>query len=385
MSLLLVIIYISFISLGLPDSLLGSAWPIMHTILNVPVEYAGFLSFATCICTVISSLSAMWLNKKFGTGKTIAFSTLMTSFALFGYSFSSSFILLIPISIVLGLGAGAIDSAINNYVALKYKANHMAFLHAFWGLGATLGPLILSIGLSKNNYQLGYRIIASIQLSLSIIQFLFIKKFDKEEKKKTIIIDGKEVNNIIEGISRDWTKYLAMLAFFFYCSIETSMFVWISTYSVNFLKFNIADGARIASLFFVGITSGRLISGFIANKIKNVPLIYISATISSISALILLFNFNKYISALSVLFIGLGFAALYPSMIHRTPRRFGSVLSPKIIGFQMASAYIGSAFMPPIVGVIMLRIGYSFLPILVLVFSILIIIVTKIIEKPKGY
>ncbi|MGD1821525.1 MAG: MFS transporter [Pleomorphochaeta sp.] len=384
MTVLLFVIYITFISLGLPDSLLGSAWPIMHSILNVPQEYAGILSFATCICTVISSLSAMWLNKHLGTGKTIAISTLMTSFALFGYSFSSSFVLLIPLSLVLGLGAGAIDSALNNYVALKYKSSHMSFLHAFWGLGATVGPLILSIGLSSNNYQLGYRIIASIQLSLAVVQFLFVKRFNSEENQKTINKDGKEVRNIIEGTSRDWTKYLAMLAFFLYCSIETSMFVWVSTYSVNYLNFSIAEGARIASMFFVGITGGRLISGFISNKIKTVPLIYISAMISTVFALVMILNFNKYISALSILFIGIGFAPLYPSMIHRTPRRFGSIISPKVIGQQMASAYIGSAFMPPLVGVIMLRFGYLFLPYLILIFSVLIIIVTKIIELPKA-
>lgn len=384
MTILLVIIYISFISLGLPDSLLGSAWPIMHSILNVPTEYAGILSFSVCIGTVFSSLSAMWLNRTIGTGKTISISTMLTSFALFGYSFSSSFLLLIPISIVLGLGAGAIDSAINNYVALKYKANHMAFLHAFWGLGATLGPLILSIGLSNNNYRLGYRIIASIQLFLSIVQFLFIKKFDKEENKKTIVVDGKEVKNIIVGISREWTKYLAMLAFFFYCSIETSMLIWISTYSVNFLKFNIADGARITSLFFIGITSGRLISGLITKKIDTVSLIYVSAIISSVFSFFLLLNINRYFSIFCILVIGLGFAPLFPSMIHRTPRRFGSILSPKIIGLQMASAYIGSAFFPPFIGVIMINYGYQFLPILVLFFSLFIIIVTIKIEKKKA-
>ncbi len=383
MTLLLVIIYVTFISLGLPDSLLGSSWPILHTILNVPTEYAGILSFITCICTVISSLLAMWLNKTLGTGKTIAISTLMTSFALFGYSISPVFWLLIPFSIVLGLGAGAIDSALNNYVALKYKSSHMAFLHAFWGLGATLGPLILSIGLSENNYKFGYRTIAIIQFSLSILQFIFIKKFDQEEKKKTVTIDGKEVTNIFEGTSREWTKYLAMLAFFCYCSIETSMLIWIPTYGVNFLKVSTADGARISSLFFIGITGGRLISGFISNKIKSVPLIYISAIISTLSALILLLNLNNTLSIISVLFIGLGFAPLYPSMIHRTPRRFGSVLSPKIIGLQMASAYLGSAFMPPFIGIVMLNLGYLFLPALVLIFSIFIIVLTKITESPK--
>jgi MFS family permease len=203
----------TFISLGLPDSLLGSAWPILHTVLNVPVEYAGILSFTTSICTVIASLSAMWLNKRLGTGKTIAISTLMTSIALFGYSFSPTFWFLIPFSLILGLGGGAIDSALNNYVALNYEAKHMSFLHAFWGLGATFGPLILSIGLSDNNYKFGYRTIAIIQLFLAIVQFFFVKKFDSTETHRNLKTENStEAKKIIVGTSREWTSYLAMLA-----------------------------------------------------------------------------------------------------------------------------------------------------------------------------
>ena len=384
MTILLVIIYTTFISLGLPDSLLGSAWPVLHSVLNVPTEYAGILSFTTCIATVISSLLAMWLNKTFGTGKTIAISTLMTSVALFGYSFSSSFLMLIPLSIVLGLGGGAIDSALNNYVSLNYRAKHMSFLHAFWGLGATLGPLILSIGLSSNNYQFGYRLIASIQLILAIVQLFFIKRFNKAETNKTTAREGEELSNFFEGTSRAWTSYLAMLAFFFYCSVETSMFVWIATYSVNYLNFSIANAARIASLFFIGITSGRILSGIISEKVGTVNMIYLSAIISSLASILMLFNFNSNISAICVLIIGFGFASLYPSMIHRTPRRFGSAISSKIIGYQMASAYLGSAFMPPVIGVIMLSFGYRILPFLIFFFSLIIIILTKIIEVQKS-
>ncbi len=381
MTVLLVIVYMSFISLGLPDSLLGSAWPILHTVLNVPVEYAGILSFATSICTVLASLSAMWLNKRIGTGKTIAISTLMTSIALFGYSFSPTFWMLIPLSLILGLGGGAIDSALNNYVALNYEAKHMSFLHAFWGFGATFGPLILSIGLNDNNYKFGYRTIAIIQLFLAIVQFFFIKRFDSTEKYRDNKTENSiEAKNIIVGTSRQWTSYLAMLAFFFYCSAETSMFVWISTYGVNYLQFSAAMAARITSMFFIGITSGRILSGIISEKIKIVNMIYLSTIVSAVAALILLLNLNPYISIISILFIGFGFASIYPSMIHRTPRRFGSVLSPKIIGFQMASAYIGSSIAPPIMGVIMQKVGYNSLSILVVFFSIFIMILTKIIE-----
>ncbi len=384
MTVLLLVVYITFISLGLPDSLLGSAWPILHSVLNVPTEYAGILSFITCMGTVVSSLSAMWLNKTFGTGKTIAFSTLLTSFALFGYSFSSSFLMLIPLSIVLGLGAGAIDSALNNYVSLHYKANHMSYLHAFWGLGATLGPLILSIGLSSNNYQFGYRLIATLQLFLAIIQVFFIKKFDKTETKDIKALEnGEAARNIIKGTSREWTAYLAMLSFFFYCAAESSMFVWISTYSVNFLYFNPAMGARIASMFFIGITGGRVLSGIISEKVGIANMIYLSSVISAIAAFIMFLNINSNLSVLCVLLIGFGFAPIYPSMIHRTPRRFGSAFSSKIIGQQMATAYLGSAFMPPIIGIIMLRLGYSFLPLMVLVFSLIVIVLTKIVEVEK--
>lgn len=384
MTVLLVIVYMTFISLGLPDSLLGSAWPILHTVLNVPVEYAGILSFTTSICTVIASLSAMWLNKRLGTGKTIAISTLMTSIALFGYSFSPTFWFLIPFSLVLGLGGGAIDSALNNYVALNYEAKHMSFLHAFWGLGATFGPLILSIGLSDNNYKFGYRTIAIIQLFLAIVQFFFVKKFDNTEHHRNKSLESsKEAKNIIIGTSREWTSYLAMLAFFFYCSAETSMFVWISTYGVNYLGFDAAVAARIASMFFIGITSGRILSGIISDKIGIVNMIYLSTLVSAIAAFILLLNINSYVSIISILFIGFGFASIYPSMIHRTPRRFGSFLSPKIIGFQMASAYVGSSITPPIVGVIMQKFGYNSLSILVVLFSISIMLLTKIIEVKK--
>lgn len=384
MTLLLVIVYITFISLGLPDSLLGSAWPILHLVLEVPTEYAGILSFTTCICTVLASLSAMWLNKTLGTGKTIAISTLMTSFALFGYSFSPTFWFLIPLSIVLGLGGGAIDSALNNYVALNYEAKHMSFLHAFWGLGATLGPLILSIGLSSNNYRFGYRVIASIQLFLAIIQFFFVKNFDKTERPIDKSVDTSNRSKIIiEGTSRSWSAYLAMLAFFFYCSAETAMFIWVSTYSVNYLNVDVAMSARIASMFFIGITAGRILSGLISEKIGIINMIYLSAIISAISAFVMFLNINTVISIFSILIIGFGFAPLYPSMIHRTPRRFGSAQSPKIIGYQMASAYLGSAFMPPIMGIVMIKLGYKSLPILVFIFSLLIFILTKIIEKPK--
>lgn len=380
MATLIVIIYLSFISLGLPDSLLGAVWPILHTSMNVPTSYAGILSATSFIFTVIASLSAMYLNKTLGTGKTIAFSTILTSIALFGYSIAPSFWMLIPISIVLGLGGGAIDSALNNYVALHYKSSHMSFLHAFWGLGATIGPMILTLGLSTGNYQKGYRIIATIQMCLAILQLFYIKHFDKTESKKD---KTKGEQEIFKGTSRDWTKYLAMLSFFFYCSIETTLFIWIATYFVNALGANEIMGAQATSAAFIGLTFGRFISGFISEKLGVIKMIYLSVVISLIGSIGFLVFENIYLVLASIIVLGLGFASFYPSMIHRTPRRFGSFNSPKIIGQQMASAYIGSSLAPAAVGFLLVHVGYKTMPIMMVIGIIMILILTIIIEIPK--
>ena len=379
MTLLLVVIYLSFISLGLPDSLLGAAWPSMHVSLGVPVSYAGIISFVISGGTVISSLSSMWLFKHLGTGKTIGYSTLLTAFSLLGFSLSPSFILLLPLSITLGLGAGAIDSSLNNYVAVHYEASHMSFLHASWGLGASLGPFILSVALVHGSWQNGYRSIAFIQAALTLMQFSSLKLWKRQE------VDAQEERKErIVATKSDKTLYLAYGAFLFYCSYEACCILWISTYFVKILESNPIAAAKATAFFFIGITSGRLLSGFISQRVGVVRMIYCGIIISFVFTVMMLFTKTPEVTLFMVFFNGLGLAPLYPSMIHRTPRRYGSNLSPLVIGRQMATAYVGSSVVPPLMGLLAVHTSFKVLPLSGIIFLTLLLISTLIIENSKA-
>lgn len=379
MTILLLIIYLSFISLGLPDSLLGAVWPIMHTDLNVPIPFGGYLNMTVALCTVISSLCAMKIHKWLGTAKTIAISTLLTALAIAGISLTHNFWLMFPLAIVLGLGAGAIDSALNNYVALHYKASHMSFLHACWGLGATIGPLILSYSITNSVWQNGYRTIAIAQSILCIIQFISIPLWKDKDNEGSSSEDSFKIS------VNPKTKILALLSFLCYCSFETSCILWIATYFVQVLGVSPETSATASSAFFIGITGGRLISGFVSNKVGVKRMIYISAVLAIFGAIALFISNSYTISLVAVVVTGIGCGPLYPSMIHRTPRRYGSELSPKIIGQQMASAYVGSTLMPPILGNLAIYLGFKILPLFGIALIALVFIFTYIIEhsKPK--
>lgn len=379
MTILLVIIYLSFISLGLPDSLLGAAWPSMHLSFALPVSYGGLVSFVISAGTVVSSLSAMWLFKHLGTGKTIGYSTLLTALSLFGFSFAPSFWLLLPLSLSLGLGAGAIDSALNNYVAVHYEASHMSFLHASWGLGASLGPFILSIALVHGSWQNGYQSIALIQMVLALLQFSSLSLWKQKEGGKT-----GNPKEIIRGTKSHKTIYLACLAFLFYCSYEACCILWISTYFVKMLKSDPIAAAKATSFFFIGITSGRLLSGLISRHVGVVTMIYCGLILSFVSTVALCFTQTPALTLFVVLCLGLGLAPLYPSMIHRTPRRYGSDLSPLVIGRQMATAYVGSSVVPPLIGLLAVHTSFRVLPLSGLIFLTFVLICTLIIENSKA-
>lgn len=359
--LLLSIIYLSFISLGLPDALLGSAWPVMYPVLNVPVSYAGIISFIIAFCTIISSLKSDALTRKFGAGLVTAVSVAMTSLAIFGFSISSSFISLCLWALPYGLGAGSVDAALNNYVALHYKSKHMSWLHSMWGIGASLGPYIMGYVLTAGGtWKGGYRVISIIQLSLTIILFLSLPLWKKEggdveegEKGK-----GKTIKEIlaIKGVKE------ILVCFFCYCALEQTTGLWASSYLSIYKGMSAEEAASYASMFYIGITIGRLLSGFLTLSFNDDRMVRIGVLLVALGVLPLVFAPSAYISLLGFVMIGLGCAPIYPSLLHSTPSHFGADNSQSVIGLEMATAYVGSSFMPPIFGFVAERTTLYLLP-----------------------
>lgn len=361
LTLLLVIIYLSFISLGLPDSLLGSAWPVMQADLSVTLPSAGVIFMIISCGTIISSLFSGRLIRKFGTGKLTFVSVTMTAVALFGFSVSPNFIWLCIMAIPLGLGGGSVDAALNNFVALHYKAKHMSWLHCFWGIGATLGPVIMSLFIAKNNgWKKGYFTIAMIQVCLVVILFITLPLWKRIEKKNDEISEEEntESNNSLKipGVK------LALVSFVFYCATESTAGLWGSSYLVNYKGLPAGQAARWIALFYAGITLGRLLSGFLTMKFTNRILIRLGQIICIIGAICLLLPLPIYFSMIGLILVGLGCAPIYPCMLHETPTRFGKTASQSIMGLQMGFAYMGSMFMPPILGLIVSKTTIAIYP-----------------------
>ena len=362
LTILLVIIYLAFISLGLPDSLLGSTWPAMRTDLSVGLSSAGIIFMIISCGTIISSLFSGRLIKRFGTGKLTFISVTLTAVALIGFSLSPSFIWLCLMAIPLGLGGGAVDASLNNFVALHYTAKHMSWLHCFWGIGATLGPVIMSLFISRNNqWRKGYFTIAMIQLSLVFILFItlpFWKKIGKKQDKIEEEDKGIKKTKVlrIPGVK------LVLVSFVFYCATESTAGLWGSSYLVNYKGLPASQAARWISLFYGSITIGRLLSGFLTMKINNKILIRLGQVICIIGAICLLLPLPIYFSMIGLILLGLGCAPIYPCMLHETPERFGKRASQSIMGIQMGFAYMGSMFMPPILGFIASKTSIAIFP-----------------------
>ena len=375
----LIIIYLTFISLGLPDSLLGSAWPIMQIHLNVPLSGAGLISMIITGGTIISSLLSNKLIKNFGTGKVTFVSVTMTALALLGFSIAPSYIWLCILAIPLGLGAGAVDSGLNNFVALHYKASHMSWLHCFWGVGATTGPLIMSVFISKNNsWWNGYLTIAIIQFSIAFLILLTLPMWKKSENPQDFKNhDVEENKDNFNPLKLPGVKFV-LISFFCYCATEITTGLWGSSYLVNYKGLSPEAAAGWISLFYGGITVGRLISGFATTKLNNKSLIRIGQIICAIGAIILALPLPTFFSMVGLILIGLGCAPIYPSMLHDTPNRFGESASQSIMGFQMACAYIGSTIAPPILGLLASKLSIAIFP-----FFLLILIITMFICSEK--
>lgn len=380
-SFLIVIIYIAFISLGLPDSITGSAWPVMHGELGVPLSYVGIVTMIIAGCTIISGLTSDWLTRKLGAGLVTAISVAMTAVALFGFSVTESFLPLCFWAIPYGLGAGAVDAALNNYVALHYASRHMSWLHCFWGVGAATGPYIMSYALTSGaGWNNGYRIISVIQIVLTAVLFaslpMWKKRTDEAENGEEVKSKGIIGSLKIKGVP------LVLVMFFGYCALEATAGIWASSYLVEYKGTDAETAARFASLFYIGITVGRFVCGFVADKIGDRNLIRLGlAVITAGLVMIMLPVEINAVALVGLVVVGIGCAPIYPSVIHATPTNFGKENSQAIIGIQMASAYVGTTFMPPLFGVIAENINIGLYPFYMAVFAVLMVVCSEWLNK----
>ena len=373
-SLLLAVIYLAFISLGLPDSLLGSAWPLMRLELGAPLSYAGVISTVISVGTIISSLLSDRLTRRFGAGRVTAVSVALTAAALFGFSLSPSVWVLCLWAIPYGLGAGAIDAALNNYVALHYSSRHMSWLHCFWGVGASLSPVIMRTALSlTGRWQLGYRSVSLIQIVLTALLFLSLPLW-KVGDAASPEPDNPRRPIGLRGALRIPGVPAILLAFFAYCGAESTAGLWASSYLAGARGVDARTAAGFASLFYLGITFGRFLNGFIADRMGDRRSIRLGAAVMALGALLILLPIPSQLPALAGLLIfGLGCAPVYPSVIHSTPAHFGAENSQAVIGIQMAGAYVGTTCVPPLFGVLANSLSLQLYPYVLLVMTALLL------------
>lgn len=369
-SLLLAVIYLIFISLGLPDSLLGSGWPTMHVAFGVPSSYAGYVSMSISFMTIISALLSPRMIKRFHTKWIVIVSIFLTVMGLAGFSISSSYAMLFVFAAPYGLGAGAIDASVNHYVANNYSGSVMNFLHCFYGVGAVISPNIMAVALSKARWNEGYRWTAYIQIFILLICIISLPLWRKNESDFSE--EKEEVAGIREALKRPGV-ILTLIAFFAYCSGEATCFLWTSSYFAG-VKEGISDRliASFGSLIFGGLMLGRLISGFISNRLGDRLLIRIGIVVELFGILLVMIPVSSYIpAAIGFVVIGTGMGPVYPAIQHMAPKNFGEKYSAAVIGLQMASAYIGSTFMPMVFGNIQEKVGIGIMPFYLLIFTIL--------------
>ncbi|MBP2115443.1 MFS transporter [Paenibacillus silagei] len=386
----LIIIYLAFISLGLPDSMLGAAWPIIRLDFGAPVELAGLLSMIVVAGTIISSLASSVVLKRLGTGLVTFISVAVTALALLGFSYSSSVVWVALLALPLGLGAGSIDTGLNNYVATHYKAHHMSWLHCFWGIGAMLGPILMSRYIANGeSWRTGFFAVSMIQFALVVVLFFSLPLWTKVSKRggqqpveMPEKLDSRPTAVPAEGkVLRIKGVKLAMLTFLFYCGVEATVGLWGSSYLVNVKEVSPATAAGWVSLYYGGITAGRLITGFITFRFSNRTLIRGGLAISLAGALLLALPLPAVYSLVAFILIGLGSAPIFPCMLHETPARFGAEHSQKIMGYQMALAYTGGAFLPPLLGWAAARSTFMILPPAMIGYIIVMIVSSEVINR----
>ena len=385
MVLLLVIIYLAFISLGLPDSLLGSAWPSMYSGLGVSIDSAGIISMIISGGTILSSLMSDRVIRRFGTGMVTFVSVTMTAIALMGFSLSNSFVMLCLCAVPLGLGAGSVDAALNNFVALHYKAKHMSWLHCFWGIGASMGPIIMSYSLVRSKlWNAGYRAISIIQFALVAVLLFSLPLWNKAQSPASKSEEThQQILSVRQLIGLPGAKQ-ALLAFFCYCAIEHTVGLWGSSYLVTIHGIPTETAASWISLYYIGITFGRFLSGFLAIKLRHKQMVQLGQLLIGTGVVVLLLPVQGNFLLAGLFLIGIGCAPIYPSLLHETPNNFGSRHSQSVMGVQMACAYVGTTFMPPLFGVLGAKMSYGLFPFFVGILLLIMIFMVILLYKKTG-
>lgn len=376
MAFLLIVIYIAFIGLGVPDSLIGSAWPAIHSEMNIPVEAVSVLTFIISGCTVVSSMFSAGILNKLGTAKVTAFSTAMTAAALLGFSFAPSFWFMIPLAVILGLGAGAIDSGLNNYVALHFKASHMNFLHCFYGVGVSLSPYLMSQALSNAGWRGGYRYAFYVQAAITLLLIISVPMWkkssyaDESEDESSANLTLFQMAKMPE-VRQVWIIMLATNA------IEYACGVWGSTYLVSEKGFDAKHGALALTVYYIGMSIGRFVSGLLSDKISTWKRIGIGTVILAPAIAIMLLPLHGAVTVVGLFLVGLGNGSIYPNMIHLTPHNFGKDVSQSIMGSQIAFAYMGVMLAPPAVSLISGLFGIRIYPVLLAVLYVIMVIALR--------
>lgn len=357
---LLMMIYLSFISLGLPDSMLGSAWPAMNVSLNAPLWGAGLVQMLISFCTIISSLNSAKLIRRFGTGKLTAISVATTALALLGFSLAKNYAFLLLMAVPLGLGAGAVDAGLNNYVALHCEAKHMSWLHCFWGVGTIIGPMILSAVLRVGgSWATGYRAVGLIQCAVSALLFATLGMWKRGNIQQEEY--GAKALSVWEVLSLPGAK-AGMVTFLCYCAVESTLGLWGATYISQVRGVDEATAASFGAMFYIGITAGRAISGFMAMKLLPKQMVRVGQALLALGCIFMMIPAGSTLSGIGLVVCGLGCAPIYPNIIQDTPVNYGTENSQAAIGVQMAFAYVGSTFLPSIFGALAGVGGYGLLP-----------------------
>lgn len=391
-NLLLAVIYVAFISLGLPDAVLGAAWPTMSVDLGAPISWAGGISMTISAGTIVSALLSDRMTLRFGAGKVTAVSVALTALALFGFSVAPNYWVLILLAIPYGLGAGGVDAALNNYVAIHYESRHMSWLHAMWGIGALTGPYIMGFALGAcQGWSWGYRYISILQVALTAILIFSLPLWKKRSEVKTGEVSGESdgtANNethkplSVRGVLAIRGAKEILVMFFCYCALESTAMLWGSSYMALGKGVDKTTAAMWASLFCIGITIGRLASGFLTMKFNDPTMIRLGQALVLIGIVSMLLPLPHNTGTIvGLMIIGLGCAPIYPCVIHSTPAYFGEDKSQAIVGMQMACAYVGSMCMPPVFGLIAQHISVLWFPLYMLAFLVLMVIMHESLRK----